>query len=171
MVAIGHSYRRYINRFAWQWLVKRQWRLKHPMYYWLLIEQCEGRRGLLQVNVFKSANNDRHYNMTPGHFCSTKLKFRPRQKGKGKCSCIRYAYWPLTQQDPTVQGDYLILNKNREVQSCIYQNQQQTDKTAGAVNALARTTGSKAMLTAAEGTEYLCFKRMNDYEYVPEKEQ
>src|ERR1700739_932404 len=38
-----------------------------------------------------------------------------------------------------------------------------SDNMAGAVNALARTTGSKEMLTAAEGTGNLYFKRMNGY--------
>ncbi|RSL75737.1 hypothetical protein CEP52_014007 [Fusarium oligoseptatum] len=44
-----------------------------------------------------------------------------------------------------------------------------SDNMAGAVNALARTTGAKEVLTAAEGTGYLYFKRMNGYKYVPDK--
>ncbi|KAJ6093115.1 hypothetical protein N7486_008404 [Penicillium sp. IBT 16267x] len=44
-----------------------------------------------------------------------------------------------------------------------------SDNMAGAVNALARTTGSKEVSTAAEGTGYLYFKRMNGYKYVPDK--
>lgn len=44
-----------------------------------------------------------------------------------------------------------------------------SDDMAGAVNALAKTTGSKEMPTAAEGTGYLYFKRMNGYKYVPDK--
>lgn len=44
-----------------------------------------------------------------------------------------------------------------------------SDNMAGAVNALARTTGAKEVLTAAEGTGYLYFKRMNGYQYVPDK--
>ncbi|KAH8701928.1 hypothetical protein BGW36DRAFT_356073 [Talaromyces proteolyticus] len=39
----------------------------------------------------------------------------------------------------------------------------------GAVNALARTTGAKGVLAAAEDTGYLYFKRMNGYKYVPDK--
>ncbi|KAJ5855581.1 uncharacterized protein N7529_009525 [Penicillium soppii] len=44
-----------------------------------------------------------------------------------------------------------------------------SDNMAGAVNALAKTTGSKEMLTAAKGTGYLYFKRTNGYKYVPDK--
>ncbi|KNG87419.1 hypothetical protein ANOM_004039 [Aspergillus nomiae NRRL 13137] len=44
-----------------------------------------------------------------------------------------------------------------------------SDNMAGAVNALARTTGSKEVMTAAEGTGYLYFKRMNGYKYVSDK--
>ncbi|PIG79909.1 FMN-binding split barrel [Aspergillus arachidicola] len=44
-----------------------------------------------------------------------------------------------------------------------------SDNMAGPVNALARTTGAKEVLTAAEGTGYLYFKRMNGYQYVPDK--
>lgn len=44
-----------------------------------------------------------------------------------------------------------------------------SDNMAGAVNALAKTTGSKEMLTATKGSGYLYFKRMNGYEYVPDK--
>lgn len=44
-----------------------------------------------------------------------------------------------------------------------------SDSMAGAVNALARTTGSKEVLTAAEGMGYLYFKRINGYKYVPDK--
>ncbi|KAJ5642840.1 hypothetical protein N7490_006840 [Penicillium lividum] len=40
-----------------------------------------------------------------------------------------------------------------------------SDNMAGAVNALAKTTGSKDILTAAKGS----FKRMNGYKYVPDK--
>lgn len=44
-----------------------------------------------------------------------------------------------------------------------------SDNMARAVNALARTTRAKEVLTAAEGTGYLYFKRMNGYQYVPDK--
>ncbi|KAE8377063.1 hypothetical protein BDV26DRAFT_293492 [Aspergillus bertholletiae] len=44
-----------------------------------------------------------------------------------------------------------------------------SDDMARSVNALARTTGSKGVLTATEGMGYLYFKRMNGYKYVPNK--
>lgn len=44
-----------------------------------------------------------------------------------------------------------------------------SDDMEKAVNALAKTTGPKGVLTAAEDTGYLYFKRMNGYEYVPDK--
>jgi len=44
-----------------------------------------------------------------------------------------------------------------------------SDDMAGAINALARTTGSAEILTAQPGEGYKYFKRMNGYEYVPDK--
>lgn len=44
-----------------------------------------------------------------------------------------------------------------------------SDNMTGAVNALARTTGSAEILTAQPGEGYKYFKRMNGYEYVPDK--
>ncbi|OBU01115.1 hypothetical protein VE01_00873 [Pseudogymnoascus verrucosus] len=44
-----------------------------------------------------------------------------------------------------------------------------SDDMTDAVNALARTTGSKEILTAQPGEGYKYFKRMNGYEYVPDK--
>ena len=44
-----------------------------------------------------------------------------------------------------------------------------SDNMTGAVNALARTTGSPEILTAQPGEGYKYFKRMNGYEYVPDK--
>lgn len=44
-----------------------------------------------------------------------------------------------------------------------------SDCMEGAINALARTTGAKGVLTAAEDTGYLYFKRMNGYNYVHDK--
>ncbi|OGM50090.1 hypothetical protein ABOM_001255 [Aspergillus bombycis] len=41
-----------------------------------------------------------------------------------------------------------------------------SDNMAAAVNALARTTGSKEVSTATEGNGYLYFKRMNGYKYM-----
>jgi flavin reductase (DIM6/NTAB) family NADH-FMN oxidoreductase RutF len=44
-----------------------------------------------------------------------------------------------------------------------------SDNMTGAINALARTTGSPEILTAQPGEGYKYFKRMNGYEYVPDK--
>ncbi|KAH8811014.1 hypothetical protein F5884DRAFT_780971 [Xylogone sp. PMI_703] len=44
-----------------------------------------------------------------------------------------------------------------------------SDTMADAVNAIARTTGSKDMLTATPDNPYNYFKRTNGYEYVPDK--
>ncbi|OBT42014.1 hypothetical protein VE00_06636 [Pseudogymnoascus sp. WSF 3629] len=44
-----------------------------------------------------------------------------------------------------------------------------SDRMSDAVNALARTTGSKEILTAQPDEGYKYFKRMNGYEYVPDK--
>ncbi|OBT77929.1 hypothetical protein VF21_04316 [Pseudogymnoascus sp. 05NY08] len=44
-----------------------------------------------------------------------------------------------------------------------------SDDMSDAVNALARTTGSEEILTAKPGEGYKYFKRMNGYEYVPDK--
>lgn len=44
-----------------------------------------------------------------------------------------------------------------------------SDSMSSAVNALARTTGSEAILTAEPSEEYRYFKRMNGYEYVHDK--
>ena len=44
-----------------------------------------------------------------------------------------------------------------------------SDNMNGAINALARTTGSPEILTAQPGEGYKYFKRMNGYEYVPDK--
>lgn len=43
------------------------------------------------------------------------------------------------------------------------------DTMAGTVNALAMTTGAKEMLTAAEDSGYLYFKRTHGYQYVKDK--
>lgn len=44
-----------------------------------------------------------------------------------------------------------------------------SDNMADAINALARTTGSSEILTAQPGDGYKYFKRMNGYEYIPDK--
>ncbi|KAG4433395.1 hypothetical protein IFR05_011131 [Cadophora sp. M221] len=44
-----------------------------------------------------------------------------------------------------------------------------SDDMADAINALARTTGSPEILTAQPGDGYKYFKKMNGYEYVPDK--
>lgn len=44
-----------------------------------------------------------------------------------------------------------------------------SDNMTGAINALARTTGSPEILTAQPGEGYKYFKRMNGYEYVADK--
>jgi flavin reductase (DIM6/NTAB) family NADH-FMN oxidoreductase RutF len=44
-----------------------------------------------------------------------------------------------------------------------------SDNMTGAINALARTTGSPEILTAQSGEGYKYFKRMNGYEYVQDK--
>lgn len=44
-----------------------------------------------------------------------------------------------------------------------------SDDMSAAINALARTTGNKDMLTATPGDGYSYFKRMNGYKYVPDK--
>ncbi|OBT84884.1 hypothetical protein VE02_06538 [Pseudogymnoascus sp. 03VT05] len=44
-----------------------------------------------------------------------------------------------------------------------------SDDMSDAVDALARTTGLKEILTAKPGEGYKYFKRMNGYEYVPDK--
>jgi flavin reductase (DIM6/NTAB) family NADH-FMN oxidoreductase RutF len=44
-----------------------------------------------------------------------------------------------------------------------------SDNMVAGVNALARTTGNKDILTAQPGEGYSYFKRMNGYTYVPEK--
>lgn len=44
-----------------------------------------------------------------------------------------------------------------------------SDDMKDAVNALARTTGAANMVTAEPNTGYLYFKRMNGYNYVPDK--
>jgi flavin reductase (DIM6/NTAB) family NADH-FMN oxidoreductase RutF len=44
-----------------------------------------------------------------------------------------------------------------------------SDDMAAAVNALARTTGSAEILSAQPGEGYKYFKRMNGYEFVPDK--
>jgi flavin reductase (DIM6/NTAB) family NADH-FMN oxidoreductase RutF len=44
-----------------------------------------------------------------------------------------------------------------------------SDNMTGAINALARTTGSLEILTAQPGEGYKYFKRINGYEYVPDK--
>jgi hypothetical protein len=44
-----------------------------------------------------------------------------------------------------------------------------SDEIIGTVNALARTTGTKDILTAEEHFGYKYFKRINGYEYIPDK--
>lgn len=44
-----------------------------------------------------------------------------------------------------------------------------SDEMMGKVNALARTTGAEDVLTAEEHSGYNSFKRMNGYQYVPDK--